>query len=363
MNSVLSGYDGISEQEKNKRIAFYEGIEFGIETICLKIPDVDQYVHKIFHCLRWATQSREIVEDICKQIAETRISQNRLIQTVGYRVGSMTVDGRAYAQKNIHQWCQYVSETRGSICQILNIVFALGFRQWEAFTIGDILERLSKKTKGKASKVSELFQTYCELVGTIAKFDNFDKHNLVLWGHENLSMDSIRKVEYYLTLDGKEYAASDVVSSANERKITIALIELLDTIFSFAKASNNPKRYYAKVLIDDFNINGETEPPHMVTEGIFTIVQKTKKKGDKRIVESIQMQCPKPPRVVFLARLDQDWIEDAQQVEQVYLRTLRFKKIPVYDNGKYIGEYRCKGRIDNDAAYFHFKKFEFFPAK
>lgn len=70
MNEIYKNYSKIPEIELNKRISFYEGLNFSLETLKMLIPDVDGYVRKIFNCLRWAEQSRKIIEDICKKIVE-----------------------------------------------------------------------------------------------------------------------------------------------------------------------------------------------------------------------------------------------------------------------------------------------------
>ena len=145
MNTILSDYSNIDELELNKRISFYEHSDFSTETIELLIPDVVSYVRKVFNCLSGATQSREIIDDICHQIVDTRTARDQLTQTIGYSVGSLHLDGRAYAQQNIHQYCRYISETNDCLCQILNIVFGIGLRQWDHFDIDKIKNHCTLK--------------------------------------------------------------------------------------------------------------------------------------------------------------------------------------------------------------------------
>ena len=97
MNAIFDDYNNISEIELNKRNSYYEQVDFSNETIELLVPDTVSYVRKIFNCLRWATQNREIIEDVCKQIVETRISRKQSVQSVGYKVGNTILDGRAFA--------------------------------------------------------------------------------------------------------------------------------------------------------------------------------------------------------------------------------------------------------------------------
>ena len=63
MNAIFDNYNNISELELNKRISYYEQVDFSNETIELLVPDTVSYVRKIFNCLRWATQNRVIIED------------------------------------------------------------------------------------------------------------------------------------------------------------------------------------------------------------------------------------------------------------------------------------------------------------
>ena len=99
MNDIMDDYSYPNDLEIEKRISFYEHTDFQNEVTALLIPDTVQYVHKIFHCMRWATQYRKIVEDVCNQISDCRLTSNQLCQSIEYKVGTLGVDGRAYAQK------------------------------------------------------------------------------------------------------------------------------------------------------------------------------------------------------------------------------------------------------------------------
>ena len=229
MNIIFTDYSIINELELNKRISFYEHADFSTEAIELLIPDVVPYVRKIFHCLRWASQNREIVDDICRQIVDIRVSRNIPIQSAGYSVGTLHIDGRAYAQQNIHQYCRYIAETNDCLSQIINIVFGIGFRQWQRFE----MDQLRKHANiNQHSHILALWDHYHDLIKLHKFFDNFDKHNLILWGYEQFTPQTIHSVEYYFDKDEQRIKMPDWVNASLERKITVAAVELLDNIFA-----------------------------------------------------------------------------------------------------------------------------------
>lgn len=363
MNTILADYSTITELELNKHISFYEHSGFSTETIELLIPDVVPYVRKIFNCLRWATQNRKIVEDICHQKVDTRVSRNQLIQSIGYSVGTLHLDGRAYAQQNIHQYCRYVAETNDCLCQILNIVFGVGFRQWERFEMDQIRKHSNIKNH---AHILTLWENYHALIKIHKGFDNFDKHNLILWGYEKLTPQSITTVEYYFDRDGQQTKMSDWINEAMERKIEIAIVELLDNIFALASAQNNPNRRFTHVLFDV--LMTDNQPPvysdrYLAKDNIIPVKISTKASVNRHIVDAISYVHDSSPIApeLYIARLDQEIIEDG--IVQSNLRKLDFECFDVYSNGRMIGQYRCKNKKDRDIKYFHFMKYTFIPCK
>ena len=359
MNSILKNYHKINEIELNKRVAYYEQIDFYSETINLLIPDVVPYVRKIFNCLRWAQQNREIIEDICNQIVDKRISSHTLVQSIGYKVGNHSLDGRAHAQQNVHQYCRYIAETNDCVCQILNIVFALGYRQWERFEASNILSHENIK---KHPDIQRLLKKFYNSIKLHKRFDNFDKHNLILWGHEKLSPESITNVEYYFTIDNQQHKMSDFINKNQEHLIKVTLVELLDNIFSLAKPENQPLRKYAHVLFDA--LIAETGLPvyteqFLARDHIIQLKLNTRSEDNCIKVSSVSyyQQSLIIPSKIYLARLDQEVL--ACGTLQINNHTLDVNSFDVFQNNKFIGRYECTNREDQIVEYFHFKEYNF----
>lgn len=355
MNTVIKDYSSITTIDLEKRISFYEHLEFHQETVSLFIPDVVPYVTKIFECMRWAKEYRQIVEDICAQIEDQRKANNRLIQTIGYHIGTLTVDGRAYAQKNIRHWCQAIVATNDCLRQILNIAFNLGFRPWDYFNSLTVCNKLKSKN---LKAICSLYKNYGALIQRYQEFDNYDKHNLSLRGYEKLDPSTISHVEYYLKTADIEYAVSDFLTPDFERKIKIALVEMLDNIFAIASTRFNKARYYVQYLYDpdekhDIKQHIATLP---LSYHIIPAVVKTEDQKDGRIIiKSVTMRpVSSLPKVIYLSELYQEHIEniDHQSLSKITANSIIIKKV----DGT-TAEYFCTDQRDQTAAYFHFKKF------
>lgn len=106
--------------------AFFHSDEFRQEMIRQMVPDVLQFIRNIFLNFRIAEESRRIYEDITKRLADLRQSNKTLHSSFAYKVGNLFVDGRAYAQRNLREWCAAMHRTLDSIFQIVNIVYNVG---------------------------------------------------------------------------------------------------------------------------------------------------------------------------------------------------------------------------------------------
>lgn len=356
MNAIINDYSHLSDLELEKRISFYEHNGFLNEAVELLIPDTVQYVHKIFQCMRWAMQYRRIVEDVCNQIADCRINANQIRQSIGYKVGSIEVDGRAYAQKNIRHWCQCIAETNDCLFQIINITFYLGYRPWDHFKTNVVLNTLNNKG---LQSITNLWKQYGVLIKRFKEFDNYDKHNLSLWGYEKFIPAAIANVEYYFKITNVEYAVSDFLSEAFERRIKISLIELLDNIFALATVKNNPDRRYIQHFYDPpdtLDIRSYiTSCP--ISQNIVPVIIRTKrtKAGNLIAVSTIMYMDTELPTMLLLADLNQ---EHSEGLDHQVLSQMREHSIQVMHNGTVVGKYRCTGRDDKNAAYFHFKEYK-----
>ena len=355
MNSVLNDYSSIKTIELEKRISFYEHMEFHQETVALFIPDVVPYVNKIFECMRWAKEYRQIVEDICSQIVEQRKSSNHLVQSIGYHVGALIVDGRAYAQKNIRHWCQSVVSTNDCLRQILNITFGLGFRPWEFFTSRTICERLKNK---HLESILNLYNGYGTLIRRCQEFDNYDKHNLTLRGYEKFDPSIMNQVEYYLKITDIEHAVSDFLTDEFERNIKIALVELLDNIFAMASTAFNKARYYVQFLYDpsdDLDIKQHIASLP-ISDHIIPAVVKTEEQVDGRIIVKSVVMFPGTnlPKNIYLSELHQEFVDN---IHHQSLNKLTTNCIVIKKPDGTMAEYHCVDAKDQTAAYFHFKNF------
>ena len=356
MNDIMDDYSYPNDLEIEKRISFYEHTDFQNEVTALLIPDTVQYVHKIFHCMRWATQYRKIVEDVCNQISDCRLKSNQLCQSVEYKVGTLGVDGRAYAQKNIRHWCQCIAETNDCLFQIINIVFCLGYRPWDHFKTSAMLTRLQNKG---LYNIYNLLDQYGELIKRFKEFDNYDKHNLSLWGYEKFNPAAIANVEYYLKITNVEYAVSDFLTEAFEKRVKLSLIELLDNVFALASIKNNPKRRYAQHFYDPhdtFDCMAYTMKCP-ISQSVVPVVVRTKKnKHGKLIADSIEMYWDsKLPTTLFIADLHQ---EHNEGLDHQILTQMREHSIRLVRDGVAVGTYRCTCKEDKHAAYFHFKEYK-----
>lgn len=117
----------ITDDKFSEKIIHYRSWELEKGIFNMMIPDVIPYIEKIYTCFSYAIQCREIIDDICNQIVEYRKEHSVICLSVEYHVGSLVVDGYSFAQQNIQQYCHYISEITDCLCQIMNIVFNLGY--------------------------------------------------------------------------------------------------------------------------------------------------------------------------------------------------------------------------------------------
>lgn len=358
MNDIFSNYLEIPEAELNKRIAFYEGLEFLDEAIWLMIPDVVGYVVKIFDCLRWAEQSRKIIEDISEKIVEARVIQSKIVTSVSYNVGSLKFNGRTYLQQNIHHYCQYIAEINDCMMQILNIVYNVGFRQWDSIQAECILKSSELNTH---TNVVQQLKKFHNIIAPHKEINNYVKHNLVLWGHEKLTPYCIENIEFYFNMYSKEYKVSEIISATNEHQIKSLVVELLDNVFHRVSIDTYEARKYVSLNFDYFDDKCQPtdENKTIPLDKFITLRVETKLEGRYYKTKSITFHCNDASACIelYLARLEQSLLEDG--VIQTSLDILDVNEFDVYQNGELIGKYRCKERKDRDAKFFHFKKYNF----
>ena len=203
--------------------------------------------------------------------------------------------------------------------------------------------------------IIELFKEYGE-------FDNFDKHNLSLCSYEKFGPNAINKVEYYLKITDVEHAVSDFLTRDFERKIKIAIIELLDNIFFMASPQYNPARYYVQYVVDpvedeDINQYISSRP---LSQNILPVVVRTCEDESGHIMAKSANMCPSfpIPKEIYLAVLDQENIAGMinQGLSKVGVNSFDVKLVDGTTK-----EYVCLDNTDKTATYFHFKKYVFSP--
>lgn len=348
----MSDYD-IREklQEKFLRYKSWE-LEKGIFN--MMIPDVIPYIEKIFTCFYYAIRCREIIDDICNQIVEYRKEHSVICLSVEYHVGSLIVDGYSFAQQNIQQYCHYISEVTDCLCQIMNIVFNLGYNSWDKFNAVEILKSINKK---KLNEIKKLCKNYNDKIKLHKEIDNFNKHNLSITVNEKLSADCIEKVKFNIELDKNKYALEEIIDQSIESDVIDSIVDLLDKILESASDAYNPNRLYVKIVYDE-NIEDNNSSGKIISgTKIMPLLFKTRQENGVNVIDSINCDITYiKESPIYLAVLYQ---YQKDSLTELSISTLNENKIDVMQNGKIIGKYQCVGSKDKDAHYFHFKKFEY----
>jgi len=357
MNTILNSYKNISDKELFSRIAFYESNAFLEETILLMIPDVVQYVRNIFESLRYAEQSRLIVADITSQITDYRKKRHQFVNSTGYQLGTLHVDSRAYAQRNIREWCEHIAKSNDSIYQILNIVLNLGLRQWDFLSSFKIKKGL---TAFGNQKLIALCSSFYQQIQLPQRLNDFSKHNLNLWGIEKFRPTALNEVEYYIRFDGNEYAVSNLMSVNREREIACSIIELLDYLFTQVDTSRYMNRYYVR---SDFDIclpgsAGYTSELKLPDNYFCPITFTTSRNCDGAyMISSAKLHIDGIPQKELLLATAHAYDTGAMTLSGIAL--FGCDSFDVYCNGSCIGRYDCLDHVDRTALYFHFKKYTF----
>lgn len=222
--------------------AYYLGKEFKQETIKLKIPDILQFVQNIYYNFRIAEESRNIYNDICEQMLELRQNHKQYYDSFSYKVGNLDLDGRAYAQRNIRDWCAAMHRTLDSIFQIINIVYNVGN------TVDSIGYSIVDKVKD--DKLKKLIDNKEEIIKEVFLLDNYSKHILNIWGKEKFSPSVLQSVDYYIDTKNGRINVIDLMNENTEKRLKSAVIEILDYLIEKAKQQNYDNRKYVDLDYD-----------------------------------------------------------------------------------------------------------------
>lgn len=345
-----------SEKHYESRKSYYEHNSFVKDMVPLMLPDIVQYVRNIFYSLRCAEVSREIFEDITNQIIETRQKHNAFYNSTQYPIGSLLVDSREFAQRNIREWCEYVDKTNDNIFQILNIVFNIGFKPWDDIKASKIITKLKDL---KDDTLLALCQKYFTTIEQAKRLNNFSKHSLNLWATERISPKSIAIVDYKIKFEGCVLSASDIVSLENEKKVEIAIIDILDYVFEYL-IRKNPQRKYVMYKYDvEQNGDVETIWDIDVSEDLIidVFIESEKQNDGTHIIKSVYAKLNRnPEKEIELAS-----IYNFNTFVGVHynIGIVDFDSVDVYVNEKLVGKYVLDDK--KDVSYLHFKSFSFHP--
>ncbi len=345
-----------SQKYYESRKAYYEQNTFVRDMVSLMMPDVVQYVRNVFYSLRCAKASREIFEDITKQIIETRQKHKKFYNSTQYTVGSLLVDSREFAQRNIREWCEYIDKTNDSIAQILNIVFKLGYNPWDNIKSSNIVKQLKHQ---KEDALVELCQNYSLLIDKAKRLNNFSKHSLNIWATERISPKSIEMVDYKIKFEGCVLPASDIVSLENEKKVECAIVDILDYVFEYL-TRKNPQRKYVMYKYDvEQNGDVETIWDIDVSEDLIidVFIESEKQNDGTHIIKSVYAKLnSNPEKEIELASL---YNFNTSVGVHYNIGIVEFDSVDVYVNEKLVGKYVLDDK--KDVSYLHFKSFSFHP--
>lgn len=359
MNEYVNDYSGLTNQVLQKHINFYySGWDFLEEAILLRIPDTVLYVRNIFDLLNCADQNRRIIEDIKNHMLKSRDEYGHIIHSVCYPVGSLEIDGRRYLRQNVREWCSNISKISDALMQIINIVYKLGFRQWDVINHKKVFNELKSKNEIMLLKLCTDF--YNE-INVITRLNNHSKHNLDIMAQEKFTKNSMKEIVYYIQFYDQKLNLSQLISLNKERDIVCRTIELLDYVFSNIESNNFNDRYYVK-LEHDTNLNGDlnwvNEIP-LSDEHTIGIICEMKQlaSGAYKVCSAYLNVDQKPTSDIFLSSIV--FLEIGCCGVNCKVDVFTSDSFDVYMDGKLIGEFLCIDEKDKIAPYFHFKRFTY----
>ena len=361
MNTVLNNYETASCIDINKHEAFYRSDVFYCECIKLKIPETVQYVRNIFNCFLEAKASRLLYQNSKMCIQNYRKEKNHFVNSVAESVAGLDFDMRWFAQRNIREWFSYIAKISDGIVQILNIVFSLGFCQWDNINSMKIIKQV---TDCGYNSISDLCSAFYKEIEIITKINNFSKHNQNIFALEKDMGSATKPIRYAISYAGEEYNVDGLISEETESKILRDVLQILDNIFSCAADIDHKNRYYVlseyryqeRAIIDMVNHVSLVSEDHCNVETVRQYIGK----GNFEVVSSRMVVDAEPENIVYLMTIC-DY--DGACVPFTALAVFDTNNIEVYSNDKHIGVYECKNTKDCTEKYLHFKKFEFVTDK
>ena len=338
--------------------AYYLGKEFKQETIKLKIPDILQFVQNIYYNFRIAEESRRIYNDICEQMLELRQNHKQYYDSFSYKVGNLNLDGRAYAQRNIREWCAALHRTVDSVMQIINIVYDLKIEA------DSVKNSVGKRTNDKS--LEKLINNGKAIIETIELLDNYSKHILNIWGKEKFSPSVLQSVDYYIDTKNGRINVTDLMNENTENRLKSAVIEILDYLIKKAKRQNYDNRKYVDLDYDpEFPSQYNTELSESLEISESDILKPTytiiKQDDGTILVKDVILEISsKPQKELYLMGL----YRYTAQMGTTFIKVALFasESISVFNGETKIGTYYLQdnkqvSRYKNIIQTIHFSKY------
>lgn len=342
------------------REKYYFGEDFRQETIKLKTPDVLQFIQNIYYNFRIAEESRMIYNDICEKMLELRQNNSQYYGTFQYKVGNLDIDGRAYAQRNIREWCAAMHRTLDSIFQIINIVYNIGN------DVDSVMNSIVKKAKD--DKLKKLIVDREDILDDVFLLDNYSKHILNIWGKELFSPSVLQSVDYFVDTKSGRVNVKDLMNENTENRLKSSVVEILDYLIEKARNQAYNNRKYVVFNFDPeipSQYNTELSESCEISESDILKLTYTSIKQDDgtMLVTGMKMEVSsKPSEELFLMGL----YRFTTPIGTTFIKVAPFtsKSISVFVGETKIGIYELQddkqnSKYKNTLQIIHFSKYKF----
>ena len=340
----------------DKKIAYYQSAAFANELVALMIPDVNQYINNIVSNFFDASQSKRIYCDITNQLLELRKKNKTFYSTFSYNVGSLSVDGKAFANKILRDWCSYMHKIAGSLLQIINIVYDLK-NESNDVKFGTTIKKLNN------NQLLSLWNKLNSLLEVEFDLDNKTKHRLNVGVSERFSPRAFEHIEYFITdANNEPIFVRDLMDEGKGILIAQAVFELLDFLIIEARTRSYPNRAYVELSIDpDKLLVGSIELVNEIDEdtvNILSLITETEKQMDgTHICKKTTLYIDSDPlQTLFLTKINKIWLKNGTLTTQI--ANFRIKRIEVIKSNSLIGYYHLESP---PSIGLQFSRYSFVP--
>ena len=339
--------------ELYRKQAYYGGTDFANELATLMIPDVWQYVMNIISCFRQAHESKLIYCDITDQLLKLRKENKTFYGSFLYKVGSLSVDGRAYANRNIRDWCANMHKIADSILQIINIVYDLK-------NSSDKVKYGSTIKESHDLQLKALWDKYTALLSVEFTIDNISKHRLSVGTSEKFSPLAFERIDYFIKNNEEYVHVTDLISDEKEDNIYEAVFKILDYIVAVAKSRSYDSRFYVEMTMDPEVpfVNSAEVVDDIDKSMINTVVVNTineEQQNGTYIIKKVTMEVDDDPMdTLYLATIYRFPLPIGKNMNKI--AGFCVDKIDVKKNGVTIGYYKLDS---TENIGVHFSKYMF----